>query len=54
VEDADGDCIDSCWGFYGWKESEKYMKKEAKDAIDYAVTHRKDEDGQLQFDFSKA
>jgi len=33
IEDAQGEHIDSCWGFYGLD----YAKDEARQALDYAV-----------------
>lgn len=36
IEDADGDTLDSCWGFIGYSDDE-YLLGERKTAFDYAV-----------------
>ena len=38
VEDQEGEHIDSCWGFYGYKsESWDYMLSEAKSMVDWRI-----------------
>lgn len=37
--DAEGESVDSCWGYYG-DEGIKYILSEAKDAIDYEIEQR--------------
>lgn len=35
VKDPDGEVVDSCWGFYGWKDSKGHMMNDyAKPAVD--------------------
>ena len=42
VEDAEGNHIDSCWGFSGWKYAEKEMKQQGRDAIDYEIKKQRE------------
>lgn len=45
IEDADGDNVDSCWGFLGYE----YIEAEAKEAIECAVAAHEREKSERQF-----
>jgi len=44
VEDADGNNVDSCWGFYGLE----YVQKEARESAEYARKHETEESSKIE------
>lgn len=44
VEDEEGEIVDSCWGFYGYRsEGYKYMVSETESAVDFEIEKRERE-----------